>query len=168
MASLEPGEEILPKDAAKDEPRMEEPSLLERFNPSALLWIGAGLALLVLGCKLYLRFGWILPGSPAQRLIRAARSTLSTLHDLGYRRRTGETRLEFRGRLARELGESPVEITTALTTFTYGRAVELHTGEIDSLHAHDRRVLARAPLLRRIAAFLNPSSVAAALSGGRW
>ncbi|MFM1846972.1 MAG: hypothetical protein RL417_446, partial [Pseudomonadota bacterium] len=168
MGSLEPGEEILPKDITRDEPRMEEPSWIEKFHPGIALGLAVLILFVVVSLKLFLRFGWLLPASPAATLRRCARATLSTLYDRGYRRQKGETRAEFRARLTAELGISPVEITTALTPFIYAPAAPAHLAAIRELHRRDRTVLARTPWYSKVAGFLNPSSVIAALLGERW
>lgn len=168
MGSLEPGEEILPKDIARDEPRMDEPSWTEKLHPGFILWLVVALIVSGITLKVYLRFGWILPGSPAARLRRSARATLSTLYDLGYRRRRGETRQEFRRRLLVELGASPLDITAALTPHIYAPNAPVDLPEVLKLHRHDRTILARAPRYRRLLSLLNPASILATLTGERW
>jgi hypothetical protein len=168
MASLEPGEEILPKDIAKDEPQMEEPSILAGLGlhtgaKALLLFV-----LLALVMKVYIRLGWLLPSAPERTLVRAARATLSSLHDLGLRRRRGETRLEFAARMKAALGFEPFGLTPTLTDYTYAAAPHLDRAAVLALHRHDRATLRRLPLGRRILGVLNPSSVLATLTGKRW
>jgi hypothetical protein len=168
MASLEPGEEILPKDIAKDEPQMEEPSILAGLGlhtgaKALLLFV-----LLALVMKVYIRLGWLLPSAPERTLVRAARATLSSLHDLGLRRRRGETRLEFAARMKAALGFEPFGLTPTLTDYTYAAAPHLDRAAVLALHRHDRATLRRLSLGRRILGVLNPSSVLATLTGKRW
>ncbi len=168
MGSLDPGEEILPKNIAKDEPRMDEPGWAERFDPGLLLWVAVALLVVAIGGKLYLRFGWLLPAEPGAVLRRSARATLSTLYDLGYRRRRGETRREFRDRLAAQLGGSPFDIIGPLTEYIYAPGGIVSLERVRELHNHDRAVLRGTPWFRKTLAFLNPASVVATITGERW
>lgn len=168
MASLEPGEEILPKDITKDEPQMEEPSVFEGLSSSLALQLLLGLGFLLAFGKLYLRLGWLLPGSAERTLVRAARATVSALHDLGIRRRRGETRHEFAARVRAMLGFDPCVLTPALTDFIYAPRRELTLDSIRTLHRAERVALRRIPLARRIVGVLNPSSVVATVCGERW
>lgn len=168
MGSLEPGEEILPKDIAKDEPRMEEPGWADRFNPGLILWVAVGLVVAIGGLKMYLRFGWLLPAEPRSVLRRSARATVSMLYDLGYRRRRGETRREFRVRLANELGGAPLRIFAPLTEFMYAPVSTISIDQVRELHRHDRTFFRSTPWFRKVLAFMNPASVFATLTGERW
>jgi len=168
MSSLEPGEEILPKDVARDEENVTETSPLENLHAADLIWPVAAVLLALLAIKLYLRFGWLLPGSADARLRRACIGIISTLRDLGYQRGQGETRSEFRHRLSRELGAPTLTLTEPLTVATYapdGRTPEV---SITSLRQRDLAALAGLPRWRRIVGALNPASVFSALMRERW
>ena len=168
MASLEPGEEILPKDIAKDEPRMEEPSILAGLGLHTGAKALLALALLAILVKVYLRLGWLLPGAPERTLVRAARATISSLHDLGLQRRRGETRHEFASRMKEVLGFEPFGLTPTLTDYTYAAESRLDRATVETLHRRDRAALRQLPLGRRLLGALNPSSVVATLTGKRW
>lgn len=168
MGSLEPGEEILPKDIATDEPRMEEPGWGERLTPGVVLWVALTVLCLAFVGKLYLRFSWLLPANPGAVLRRSARSTMSALYDLGYRRRRGETRHEFRERVANELGRSPLDIVGPLTEYIYAPTSGIPLDLVRNLHYRDRTVLQSTPWLKRVIAFISPASVVATMTGERW
>jgi hypothetical protein len=111
MNLLEPGEEILPKDATKDEPNAEPPAAFELPDSRTVALPLATLAISLLLLKSLLWFGWHLPLSSKRRATLLCRAAQSRLEDLGYGRRFGETRMAHAVRIVRELNLPVVPLT---------------------------------------------------------
>jgi hypothetical protein len=169
MGMLEPGEEILPDHLTKDEPGFENP--IEIYQPQARD-VGAFIVILLLLLvlrKVYLFYGWMIPSSAEGKLRRSYIAILAMLHDLGYRREMGETRMEFQRRISSELGADILRLTDRVNIRSYaGEAPALKSEEIDSLREQDLDALGTLPALRRLLALFNPSSVFATMLGSHW
>lgn len=170
MGLLGPGEEILPNDASKGEKNLDEPAPIYIPTVRDLLLVLGGIALMLCLGKLYLRFGWKLPGGNAFKLKRSYVSILSTLHDLGYRRVYGETRSEFRRRIEAELGLEALEVAQAHQVFTYAPdgAERFDVEEIASRRIADTLQLKAIPAWKRGLGALNPASLFASILGTKW
>ncbi|MBN8548526.1 MAG: transglutaminase domain-containing protein [Deltaproteobacteria bacterium] len=170
MGLLDPGEEILPKDATAGEKGLQEPSPYYIPGVRDLIVALILTTLLLVATKLYLRFGWALPGNAAFKLRRSYIAVLSTLHDLGYRRDLGETRDEFRARVRRELGVDPLTIAPTHLRAAYARdgLSHLDTAAIEAMHQRDREKLSQVEKWKLALAALNPASVFAALARTDW
>lgn len=170
MGLLEPGEEILPQETIKGEKGFREEA--GYYTPRARdLLFAVGVILGMLGaCKALLLFGWLLPASPQRRLRRGYAAMLARLHDMGARRRFGETREEFRRRVSAELGFSILRATDVLNALNYAAdgGATLTAGTVRTLMRDEQRALRQAPLRKRIRAALNPSSVLSGLGGWKW
>lgn len=170
MQMLEPDEEILPA----------EESQAQKATGFGGGWRAPDwrdmMMLLVIGCalltiaKLYVRFGWLLPGSPHARVRRAYAATASWLFDAGLPRRHGETRHEYRTRIGALLGADLLDVTRLLERGRYSRDgwSRVDGSEIEAMRDQDLRVLATTPRGTRIRAALNPASAWEALWRGRW
>lgn len=161
MGKLDPGEEILPKESPKDEssPSEDEPGLI-----SAPSLRDIGLFILMTLClaviyKIFIRYAWIIPGSPRRRILWAYRSILTRLTEVGLRRNTGETLQEFRSRCAASLTLDPLLIADSIEPLKYapsGRDWNFQ-GLKPSLK-NAQLALATRPLWRRLTGFFDPSS----------
>lgn len=169
MGMLGPDETILPKDVIKDEPNIEAPSGLFDISPWYILLRALIPLLLFVLYKIYLRLGWMLPGSPETKVRRLYQSLLSFFHDIGYARDFGETRAEFRDRISNELGVNSLPATETLLRLIYAHSTKSRPTEQDvsELIAKNRAVLENFPWWIRALAALNPSSAFSRLIGGR-
>jgi hypothetical protein len=144
---------------------------MEIYQPKARDFV-AGLLILFLLLvlrKAWLLYGWMLPGSAESRLRRSYIAILAMLHDLGYRRDLGETRLEFQKRVSEEFGAELLRLTEGVNRFSYSsNGQALAQEEIDSLRDLDLDTLASLPLSQRFVAFINPSSAVTTLMGAHW
>lgn len=170
MGLLEPGEEILPKNATAGEAGVEEPApyyIPGRRDVILALWF---LILLLVGTKAYLRYGWALPGGAAFKLRRSYIALLSSLHDLGYRRGTGETREEFRARVAQELGIDALSIAPlhAAAAYAADGPDKIDVAQVANLRARGLESIDQIRSWRRALGLFNPRSIFAALSRTDW
>lgn len=170
MGMLGPDEEILPKDIAKDELNVEPESQWNVPDWRYLLIPFAASLLLLLCLKLFLFFGWILPAKPARKLRRAYVAMLCRLHDAGIKRDEGETRTEFQQRISQITKLELLRLTEALQHHTYATqpAECFSLAEINKATKADMADWRKIPLLKRLWALFNPSSVYLFLSGGKW
>lgn len=173
MQSLDPPEDILPKDIAKGERGMhEEESTLGWLIPSQPVVIALFilLTLLPLSIKGYLRYSWALPGPVEKQALRLHRAITSRLHDLGLKRRTGETRSEYEVRIGSALGPQAVSTTRVINAIRFGPPQAVHI-EAQHLQSHLRaanesvRVI---PWWQRLKAVLSPSSAFEFILGGKF
>lgn len=165
MGSLEPGEEILPSEATKDEPGMEDPEATWIPNKKLIIWGALGCGLFLVLVKVTLRHGWRLAPTASGKARWGYISVASVLYDQGIHRAFGETRHQFSLR-------SPDRILLPLADFvnysTYAAHPSLRKEEVAASIQEAHRRLNKAPLWRRVATTLNPSSITNALGGGTW
>ena len=168
MGLLQPGEEILPDSIAADEESLQTAVEFTIPEIKTLLLALLLLASLVYLLKLYLLLGWALPGSSVNRLRRAYRALLVLLSDCGWRRRLGETRLEFARRLAREGGPESQALAAPLVQLTYARqgSFRLSDQELTDLVSRQRRDLSTLPRRRLLSALISPWAALRFLGGG--
>jgi len=165
MGSLEPGEEILPSEATKDEPGMEDPETTWIPNKEIVIWGIVGLGMFLILVKVTLRHGWRVAPTAAGKARWGYISVASLLYDRGVRRGFGETRQQFSSR-------SPEHVLAPLVDLVnyaaYAERPSLTTPEVVAaiLKAHTH--LKRESLWKRCISALNPSSVTNALGGGTW
>lgn len=165
MGTLEPGEEILPPDATKNEPGMEDPDA--PWVPSQRTLARWSLVVIVLFVliKLALRHGWRLTPTARSKARWGYISIASRLHDQGISREFGETRAQFAQRLP--LGAlTGISNITNLLAYAANPSIsaEQVTQEITAAH----EVLNKERVWRRILAALNPASTINLLGGGTW
>ena len=168
MALLGPDEEILPSESLKGEQNVFESSPL---MGAPFVWgTLAGLAVFCLLIKLYLHFGWLLPGGLYTRARAAHIAVAARLLDLGYRRDYGETRSEFRSRLTQQLDVDVLSTSQVLSVSAYAPDAEerISRGELYAALEDDLYALQIFPWWRRLWAFFNPASICNALIGRRW
>lgn len=161
MGLLDPGEEILPSEVVKDEPNFnEKPGFYVPGKREISILLAAFLVAIVL-LKMHIMFGWALPGNSAYRIRRSYIAIEARLNDLGHHRRSGETRLEFRQRLAAELGTDALSLTDLLNLTNYSQSgpVGAATSQIDAMRKEDFSKLHKQASWRRFVAMLNPASV---------
>lgn len=174
MTLLEPGDEVLPKDLLKDE-KFEQHSEnnLEAAKYLSFL-ILAALAIIFL-IKIYLHYSWILPSSYRTKLRRSYLAILTRLHDLGFRRDFGETRQEFKARLAQQFSLATLSLTELQQKSAY--QLPSPTAVVDKsatleklalLRKNDLTVIRNLPLKKRILAIINPSSAMQFIFGPKW
>jgi len=165
MGVLEPGEEILPTETAKDEPGMEEAGPV--WTPSRDDIIGTLLAILSLCAlaKLLLREGWRIAPSPALKLRWGYISLASFLHDLGMSREYGETRSQFANRSPHG---SLSDISELLVTSAYSETSRPSGDRVVAAIMRGRAHLKTTPVSKRMIALLNPGSLVKTITGGRW
>ena len=173
MQSLDPPEEELPKDIAKDEPGMhdEKPFWIDFLPSQSILLSLALMGLLIpFATKLYLRFGWALPGTPEIQAVRTYRSIVSRLFDLGLRRYEGETRIEFEHRVRSILGPTALSATDSINTLRYAPPHKTAALKHDLVTERSQALAASKilPWWQRCVGALNPASVISFFIGGRF
>ncbi len=170
MGLLGPGEEILPKDLGEHEPALQEPPAMQIPGGRLAGAVGLAFLLTIAIVKLYLRYGWILPGGAPFKLRRSYIALLSYLYDLGFRREYAETRLEYRHRIERSLGVSTLSLGDVYSKLLYASSDSalLDRAEVDASRGNDFDNLRSVNRWRRFFAALSPSSTFAALMGSRW
>ena len=170
MGLLGPGEELLPDSLTAGEARINEPPAYYVPGIRDIALLGFCLALIFVLLKTWLRLAWALPGSSTFKLRKSYVAVASILHDLGYRRNSAETREEFLARMIRELQIEAPRLSAILNLLKYSSpdSVRLSAADIRQVRLQDFAALRSLPLLRRLAAFLNPASLLAFLSGGGW
>lgn len=160
MSKLDPGQEILPKEAASNEANMEEERSIWLPSVSQIQIILLALAFTLLGVKSYQRFSWRLPGSLEWRLKRLHHSTASAMADFGYARHFGETKLEYKQRLESQLQVPVLTCSLLLNRLVYSPEVtSLCKETITLLNRDDQEALRKFKWWRHCLAFLNPSSI---------
>lgn len=173
MQFLEPPEEALPKEIAANEPGMTEPgSVLERLIPSraTALVLLTIFAVLPVALKSYLRLCWMLPTSNEKRIFRLHRAIASRLHDLGIRRKEGETRSEFESRIAVTMGPQAISTTRIVNRLRFSPpgAVTILPKEISQHHVAAIVAIKALPRSRRIVGALSWGSAMAFILGRKF
>lgn len=169
MGMLGPDETVLPKDIAKDEKGLEEPSSIPEFDPSSALPYLLALFALMYLTKLYLLVAWMLPGSASSRIRRTYRALVSWYCDLGYRRQLAESRDEFQKRLSDEIGVNALQVTPLLLKLRYKGAVTPEDSKLLSTFLKEEKNNHRnIHWLRRFIGVFNPISVFMSMRGGAW
>jgi hypothetical protein len=171
MGMLDPGEEILPPDIAKDEAGMtEEPQDWIPKQSVVVSVMGIFVALIIL-CKVFLVFGWRAFSSPRRRLRWAYLSAASAFDDVGIGRHFGETRSDFAARVP---NQALVPLTELLLKATYsplarnGSLPEFSATDVTVAISKANTVIKGMPWWKRLIGALNPSSVFKLLRGGKW
>jgi hypothetical protein len=165
MGVLEPGEEILPKDSAKDEAGMEEPETVWIPTRTTILIAIASLLGCLIAAKIILRHGWRIAPTPSFKLRLGYIAISSYLHDIGWSRQYGETRSEF----AKRCNPAALsELTTILSRKTYAKESAFSTDEVRVAIERALTLFAELPVRTRLRAAGNPASLIRLLSGGNW
>ncbi len=168
MGILGPGEEILPEETLKGESNVKPPDPLVTKGRASTVFVF--LILSILAAKLYIRYSWILPGTPARKLLRSYRSILSHLADVGIHRRMAETRSEFRTRIRAIYSLETLSLSDPLLEHAYSRGRDAQTlkDEIAARFARDLSPFSQRSWWKRLISFLNPSSLAYLVMWRRW
>ena len=162
MQKLEPGKEILPEELAKDERSFDD--FKPRISGSTVVFVVAGILLLIFGIKFYLRIAWRLTNDAGRKAERGYRAIASILDDLGERRKLGETREEFRTRLAFTFGADILPFVQVGNSLRYGG-----TGrELTSADFGAVKKVVSSSVLRRMLVALNPKSAIVFITRGAW
>ena len=167
MGMIDPGEELLPDEIAKDEPGMEEVRNFELPSVTSLVSCAA-LAFALFGLlKSWLIFGWRFSRDPKKRAHRAYVSAAACFEDIGCRREYGETRTEFSTRIPDRSLES---LTSLLLRRSYGNPQRgtIQNQDVNDAYMPVAQSLKALPWWKRLLGVLNPASVLTWLSGGRW
>lgn len=165
MGVLEPGEEILPKESAKDEAGMEEPETVWVPTRATLLIAIASLLGCLIAAKIILRHGWRIAPTPSFKLRLGYIAISSYLHDIGWSRQYGETRSEF----ARRCDPAALsELTTLLSRKAYAKQPALSGEEVRVAMRRASTRFSLLPIRARLRAAINPASLIRLLSGGNW
>jgi hypothetical protein len=171
MGMLDPGEEILPPDIAKDEAGMtEEPQDWIPKQSVIVSVMGIFIALVIL-CKVFLVFGWRAFSSPRRRLRWAYLSAASSFDDVGIGRHFGETRSDFAARVP---NQALVPLTELLLKATYSPLTRessrpgFSATDVTAAISKANNVIKCMPWWKRLIGALNPSSVFKLLGGGKW
>ena len=118
--------------------------------------------------KAFILYGWALPLGITHRALYSFYSITSFLHDLGYERDFGETRLEYRLRLNQKLGHDFLSTSDVFDILKYsGKSSSLGLEEIDKKRTNDKKAIGGISLISRIIAYLNPSSLISFFGRGR-
>lgn len=165
MGILQPGEELLPNELVKDEKGVEEEPTVWLPDPRTAIPVLYILAALFVSLKLVMRHGWRLARSPQAKLRWAYIAALSALHDAGFSREFGETRLEYAARL-QSFNIEP--LSRLVVTQIYSESSRLNLEEVLQVITVSGSPLRKLPRWRRSLAAINPSSVCKFLGGGAW
>lgn len=160
MGLLGPGEEILPQELVEDESGVEEPTRV--YIPSltdALLLIACLLfALILANSFLFLR--WLLPVPLKTRIFWFYAALESVLFNIGYRRLSGETLLEFRKRMLESSSLRQFETPWLVLLQKYNpHAAALSSADLDRARRTDLQELRNFSFLQKLGAFLNPGAL---------
>ena len=173
MTLLEPGDEVLPKDILRNE-RSEEAKPWDLIGNSKYIFLVLAclIAILVIS-KLYLRYSWILPSSPQSKVQRFYTSILSALHDLGYVRNQGETRVEYRERLQREYGLDTLSLTKLQQKLAYSLTATQNISaqtlqEVRDTFNRDMSSILKLPISARIKLWISPTAAIQFISRYKW
>lgn len=160
MNKLDPAQELVtPPPLAPED--VEEEALLDKVaTRQNILAVFAGLLLIYLLVKAWLRFGWRLANSDAARIRRAYIAFASLASDAGLPRRFGETRWEYARRLKLNADLEASPLTVLAERLIYRPGSSAAADEITAaLHAHTSSFDRSLSRWRRILAFLNPASL---------
>ena len=165
MGILGPGEEILPESVISDELKVIPAGHF--ITSRALRASLAVLFLIFCACKAFLRWGWALPGSADYKLKWAYKSVVAALLDVGFARRWGETKTEFRRRLLCEKGLNTLSLAELMNQCAYSQNPwhEIDIEEIKARRSRDLKALQTVPIWKRICALLNPRSLLSTVGG---
>lgn len=162
MNKLDPAQELLQPLPPQPEDEKAGESLIERIiDLNILLPTLAGVLLLLLLGKLWLRHGYRFARSPRRQAWLAYIAFASLMLDLGIRRRSGETRQEYCRRVRDRHGIDAASITHLTERAVYAKeAPATPVGEIHSALQACRSSYDRSHLrVKRYLAFLNPRSL---------
>jgi hypothetical protein len=165
MGSLEPGEEILPSEATKDEPGMADPDTTWVPSKALIMWCALGVAILLTAIKVFLRHGWRLALTARSKARWGYISVASLLYDRGVRRAFGETRQQFS---ARTPGAVLLPLTNLVNYAMYAPRPTLNKAEVTAAIVAAHKQLRHNSLWRRALSIFNPSSITNVLGGGTW
>jgi len=170
MGLLDPGEEMLPNDIAKDEKGMSKPENLTLPNSKQVIWFISLLILLFFAVKIYFRYSWVLPAKPEIQLKRRYRALLVILYDFGLKRNHSETRQEFRKRLQTELGLDLLSLTEPLEFCNYGSTEQIESAirQMEAYFISDKASLKTLPTTKQLITLLDPRSTILCLGGKKW
>jgi hypothetical protein len=162
MGKLDPGEEILPKE--KDEDSALENEETQRGIPLPSARQLAELTLIILGiiliAKIYLRYSWLLPSSQRRKVIRAHRSAVINLSDIGIKRLPGETWNEFKNRASIILNGDALLTANLIEILKYApKNKNFDSTKINEALSRQHAALSQIPAFKRILGFLNPAAV---------
>jgi hypothetical protein len=169
MGVLEPGEEILPKDSARDEPGMSDPEGLWLPDQTQTALIILAILALVVCAKLALLHGWKLAPNSRLALRWAYISIAARLHDLGITRQYGETRQEFAMRAPSGVLS---QLSNLVTSNSYAPSANIPRERVRQVVRQALDSYSDLPKRTRLLAALNPGSLIRAISGvvtgGSW
>jgi hypothetical protein len=161
MGKLDPGEEILPKEKDEESETNHEESSKAIPLPSAKQLAELGIAILALMIifKIYLKYSWILPASQRRKIIRAHRSAVINLSDIGIKRYPGETWNEFKNRASTILNGDALLTANLIEILKYApKNKEFDTTKISEALSKQNAALAQIPAFKKLLGFLNPVS----------
>lgn len=167
MGMIDPGEEILPDEVAKDEPGMEEPMKFALPDPWVIVYTVIGCSALFFILKSWLILGWRVTSNPAKKAARAYVSGAACFEDVGIRRRIGETREEFASRIPQHALEKITRLVLA-RSYQSKERLSISAQEVTAAYEPLGTFLKELPWWKRVLGALNPSSVITWLTGGRW
>ncbi|MCB0339610.1 MAG: hypothetical protein KDD53_08400, partial [Bdellovibrionales bacterium] len=124
-----------------------------------IAWVALLIVILLGLAKLHLRFGWMLTRDQREKAWRMYISMMSVLCDLGIRRARGETRSEFRSRVAETIACDPLHTGFMVNIAKYHPQASLSLEQLSAARATDISELRKIPFIKRALAFFNPSSV---------
>ncbi|MCB9029568.1 MAG: transglutaminase domain-containing protein [Deltaproteobacteria bacterium] len=161
MSSLDPGEEILPKENLEEENETYDVGELYVPSYNDILIIVLFALLLLVAIKAYIRYSWVFTRSPQTRALHSYRAVLYRLIDLGFGRTSAETRAEHRTRISSSLASDPLELQRIVEKLKYQNPtkIKLKNTEIDQLRSDSLNLLSELSFSKRFIAFCNPTSL---------
>ncbi|MFO0417538.1 MAG: transglutaminase domain-containing protein [Pseudomonadota bacterium] len=169
MGVLEPGEEILPKDSARDEPGMNDSEGLWLPDQTQTALIILAILASIICSKLALLHGWKIAPNSKLALRWAYISIAARLHDLGITRQYGETRLEFAQRAPYGLLS---QLSNLVADNSYAPSPNIPRQRVQDAVKQALNSYANLPKRARLLAAINPGSLVRAISGlitgGSW
>ena len=165
MDLLEPGEEILPDDTLEGEIIGERDEVLSGTLKQGFIFTFFGLFVVAILLKFLLWFFWLLPSKGPKQVRNAYIALCSRLSDLGYSRKFGETREEFRKRIDQLIGEDVLRITPLLNQANYSK---VFSEKFSWNMNQDLINLRNLPRLKRFKSIFSPASLVKFLRGKKW
>jgi transglutaminase-like putative cysteine protease len=163
MQKLDPGKEILPDKLTENERAFD--AFRPRISGKAIVILLASLLTILGAIKFYLRRSWKFSTSAEISAERGYRALASLLEDYGERRRTGETREEFRQRICSKYSTDLLPFIQVGNALRYGGAAgrDFSIGDIEMIHSK-----VGVSRLKKLVALISPASITTFISGGSW
>lgn len=155
MGLIGPEKTLIPEEAFKDEPGLQERPSFHLPSTVLLLRLLALILAFAIAWKLLLWYGYLLPTTPEKAAFRAYRAIAIRLSDLGYTRKFAETFNEYLHRIGQEEQIQPKQSWQQFRLLKYGNIPPSRESVRES-YSQDLAELSQKSLLQRFVSFFNP------------